>query len=202
MGKLSPHFGGIFVIREPRLSGKNPHPKQPGMKNSTIDYTTGRWKRDGFMGRGALVVVAVGIAGFAAYAWFARQDPAAANPLTTLAQAVVPSASAAAEPRPAARTDGPPETAPTAPANSSRPPAPDAPPTAEAQSTPSGPRTAPAGMVFLTKRVTVTRDTGLTSFPEGTLILVKSRAGGTIRGVVRGIPVEVPAAQTATTYEE
>lgn len=67
---------------------------------------------------------------------------------------------------------------------------------------PAEPKVAPAGMVYLAKRITVTKETGLASFPKGTLVVVKSKAGGKIRGSIQGVNVELSEAEATTILQE
>jgi hypothetical protein len=152
---------------------------------------------------GLLAVGAVCAGGFYLYA---KGKPLSENPLAQLTQTIRPAASdekpevqksefapspeePGATPAAARVQDQP----PSEPAESPAP--------VIAQSTPLPLRTAPTGMVFLAKRITVTRETGISSYPAGTLILVKSKAGGNIRGSINGAVVDVAENDTSTTFQ-
>ena len=150
---------------------------------------------------GLLAVGAVCAGGFFLYA---KGKPLSENPLANLTQ-TVQSAISDAKPQPEKAESAPPagetETAPAAASTQDQPPAGTAAAPAVAKATPMPLRTAPAGMIFLAKRITVTRDSGLTSFPAGTLLLIKSKANGKIRGSINGVTVEVAEKETSATFQ-
>lgn len=65
----------------------------------------------------------------------------------------------------------------------------------------AAPKTAPAGMVYLARRMTITRETGITSLPEGTLVIVKSRNGGKVQASIRGLSLELGEGDYVTVYD-
>lgn len=178
---------------------------EDGMKTNLLITKTKKAQAAGSVAKVALGVVAVAVVGTAGFLVYAKGKPLSENPLAQITQSIQSKVSdAKAETQKS-------ESAPAAPSESapvaSAPETQDAPPTGAAtssvaaQATPLPLRVAPDGMVFLAKRVTITRDTGISSFSEGTLMLVKSKAGGKIKGSINGVIVEVLASDTAPTFQ-
>lgn len=62
---------------------------------------------------------------------------------------------------------------------------------------PVQPRLSPEGVVYLTKRISVTTESSVVGVPEGTRIVVLSRDSGRITGHIDGLVVEVAEADTS-----
>ncbi|CAN5605241.1 hypothetical protein BH09VER1_BH09VER1_21080 [soil metagenome] len=58
-------------------------------------------------------------------------------------------------------------------------------------------RLAPDGVVYLTKRISVTTDTSVIGVPEGTKVIVLAREAGRITGQVGGMVLDIPEAETS-----
>ncbi len=156
--------------------------------------------KQGFVVRAVIIVLAVVVMSAAGFVLYGKGKGTAPENL---------SADRSQEPsQPGAlpeRQGGTSETNPlpqSAPAAGSRLPAGAAAPAAAKAVAPSSPKVAPAGMVYLAKRITITRETGLASFPKGTLVVVKSKAGGKIRGSIQGLNVELSEAEATTVLQE
>jgi hypothetical protein len=178
-----------------------------GMK--TYSFITNRKKTTheaGSVAKVTLGVVAVAVVGTAGFMLYAKGKPLSENPLAQITQTIQSTVSdAKTETKKAETTPGDaPEAAPvsTAAATQDSPPSAAAAPSVAAASTPVPVRVAPDGMVFLARRVTISRDSGISSYPEGTLLLVKSKAGGKIKGSINGVAIEVSASDTATTFRQ
>jgi hypothetical protein len=173
---------------------------------SAIGGNTLRLGREtGSVTKALLALLAVGAVGAGGFYVYAKGKPLSESPLSQLTQTIQSSVSNdEAEP---VKTDSvPPDSglkaAPVSSLTQEDLPESTAGAAAVVQATPVPLRTAPAGMVFLAKRVTVTRETGISSFPAGTLVLVKSKTGGKIRGTINGVNIEVVEAQTSTTFQQ
>lgn len=169
----------------------------------TKGILSGRRNRSGFITKTALVaLVLVGLvaAGFVVRVKGKSLSESVLPTLSQVQNAIVPSTEEAS-PVPAATpdpVDTPLENPAVAPTANALP----APVKAVAPAAPAAPKIAPAGMVYLAKRITVTKETGLSSYPKGTLVVVKSKAGGKIRGSINGVNVELSEAEATTVLQE
>lgn len=178
---------------------------EDGMKTYSFITKTKKTQTTGSVAKAALGVIAVAVVGTAGFLVYAKGKPLSENPLAQITQSLQPKTADAkaetqkSESAPAALSESAPST--SAPATQDAPPSEPATASVAAKATPLPLRVAPNGMVFLAKRVTISRDTGISSFSEGTLMLVKSKTGGKIKGTINGVTVEVPASDTATTFQ-
>ena len=159
----------------------------------------------GSVGKALLGLIAVGAVCAGGFYLYAKGKPLSENPLVQLTQASQPPVSESPEAQKAesALPSEVPAATPAAAIVQDQPPAEpkESQAVAAAPATPAPLRTAPNGMVFLSKRITVTRESGLSGYPAGTLILVKSKAGGKVRGSINGVVVEVSENDTALTFQ-
>lgn len=168
----------------------------------TKGILSGRRNRSGFITKTALLaLVLVGLvaAGFVVRVKGKSLSESVLPALSQVQNAIVPTEEAspvpAATPDPVDTPLANPTVVPTA--NALPVPA-----KAVAPAAPAAPKIAPAGMVYLAKRITVTKETGLSSYPKGTLVVVKSKAGGKIRGSINGVNVELSEAEATTVLQE
>lgn len=169
---------------------------------SAGSLSSGRRELSGFISKAALVALV--LVGLVAAGFIVRVKGKSLSesvlPALSQAQNVI-SSTEEASPMPTATPDpsDAPQAAPAvAPAANALP----APARAVVPAAPAAPKVAPPGMVYLAKRITVTKETGLASYPKGTLVVVKSKAGGKIRGSINGVNVELSEAEATTVLQE
>lgn len=159
----------------------------------------------GSTAKALLVVLGLGVLGAGGFYYLKSQGKELPEPLVSALAQVVPVSQAAAEP--AGESVSSQAVPQASPAAESLPSA-DSLPAARAEATPSlpaapaAPKVAPAGTVYLAKRITVTSDTGISSFPRGTLVVVTSKKGGRIQGSIGGTKVELSEAETAPVLQD
>lgn len=180
---------------------------EDGMKTNSFITNRKNNRQAGFAAKAAIGVVAVALVGTAGFLLYAKGKPLSENPIAQVTQAIQSSVSPDAKAE-TQKAESDASLAPESAAPAGQPSVQDQPPgsvgatSVVAKATPVPLRVAPDGMVFLAKRVTISRETGITSFPEGTLVLVKSRAGGKIKGSINGVTIDVPASDTTSTFRQ
>jgi hypothetical protein len=159
----------------------------------------------GSAGKAVLVVLALGVLGAGGFYYLKSQGKELPEPLVSALAQVVPVSQAAAQPAgESLSSQAVPQASPAAESLPSADPLPAArgAATPSVPAVPAAPKVAPAGTVYLAKRITVTSDTGISSFPRGTLVVVTSKKGGRIQGSIGGAKVQLSEADTASVLQD